>query len=724
VPTKDNSIPLVTIITPSYNRGGFVEQTIRSVLSQDYPRIEYIVLDDGSTDDTRELLDRYAGKISWVSHPNMGETRTVNKGFQMASGDIICVVNSDDPLLPGAVSAAVEAFRGHPAALVVYSDWLEIGPQSEPIHEYKLPHYDIHNMLEDFNVAMGPGTFFRRRAFDLIGLRDVTLRFTGDLDYWFRLALHGPFVHIPRTFATHRSHPEAASSSLKSAQMAGELVRLALKVCSDKKLPDDLRRARWKILANAHFVAARYCGSDRAARRAHEVKWLLFGGWVFPIRRWATRGLALRPRLSRVTRIFFAFIHLMGMVAAALWLFLISRVRMKRQSRFLLISHVLPPSWSGQAVILGRLLKGVDPSLYCVASINRYDESSVDHSERLPSRYHVLGREVLFPGSSRYAWIDRANTHYKVLQRGLAIGHIIHKEQCSSVVVCTGDLIDPPAASLAARLTGAFFYLYVFDDYIFQWLDPVVQNQARSFERRMIQTSTGIIVPNEFMAKEIRRRHKRDARIVRNACAWFPRRERVRHDTGEDARHRKGMLVYTGAVYHVNSNTFRVIIAALKRIQMPGIRLHVYTAQSEEYLRYQGVFGPHIVYHPHAPYAEIERVQRQADILVIPFDFNSPAQEVIRTAAPGKFGDYLASGAPILAVVPGNTFVAWYLRHHDCGIVVDQEDSDAVADAILRLLSDAELRGRLVANATARASEDFDSGRAQHSLLRALGVVH
>ena len=115
-------------------------------------------------------------------------------------------------------------------------------------------------------------------------------------------------------------------------------------------------------------------------------------------------------------------------------------------------------------------------------------------------------------------------------------------------------------------------------------------------------------------------------------------------------------------------------------------------------------------------------MQGQADILLMPFDFNSPAREVIRTAAPGKLGDYLASGTPILAVVPGDTFVAWYLRHHDCGMVVDRADVDAVADAIRRLLSDAELRGRLVANAAARASEDFDPGHAQRTLLRALGV--
>jgi glycosyltransferase involved in cell wall biosynthesis len=268
------------------------------------------------------------------------------------------------------------------------------------------------------------------------------------------------------------------------------------------------------------------------------------------------------------------------------------------------------------------------------------------------------------------------------------------------------------------------FYFHVFDDYIAQWLDPIVRNQARSFERRIVQGSGAIIVPNEFMAEEIRRRYKRDTWIVRNACAWAPKKLRVLHNGTEDARHCEGSLVYTGAVYHVNSNTLRVIIAALNRIPLPGIQLHIYTAQSEEHLRHQGVFGPQIVHHPHAPYEEVEQVQAQASILLMPFDFNSPAREVIRTAAPGKLGDYLASGTPILAVVPGDSFVAWYLRHHECGMVVDRANADAVADAIQRLLSDAELRSKLVANAAARASVDFDPRHAQSTLLRALGVTH
>jgi glycosyltransferase involved in cell wall biosynthesis len=99
---------LVTIITPAYNRANYLDETIQSILNQDYPNLEYIVLDDGSKDNTVEVLKKYRGRIIWETHPNIGETRTVNKGLSMAHGDIIGIVNSDDPLLPGAVASRLK----------------------------------------------------------------------------------------------------------------------------------------------------------------------------------------------------------------------------------------------------------------------------------------------------------------------------------------------------------------------------------------------------------------------------------------------------------------------------------------------------------------------------------------------------------------------------------------------------------------------------------------
>ena len=119
-------LPLVSIITPAYNRAAFLDETISSVLNQDYRNLEYIVLDDGSIDDTREVVKKYSDRITYDRHDNMGEARTVNKGFSMARGEIIGVVNSDDPLLPGAISSIVAELLSRPDVLVVYPDWYVI----------------------------------------------------------------------------------------------------------------------------------------------------------------------------------------------------------------------------------------------------------------------------------------------------------------------------------------------------------------------------------------------------------------------------------------------------------------------------------------------------------------------------------------------------------------------------------------------------------------------
>ena len=187
----------------------------------------------------------------------------------MAKGEIVCVVNSDDPLLPGAVSKAVTALRRHPEALVAYPDWFEIDSDSHNIRELRLPNYNIYNMLYDFNVSLGPGTFIRKKAFDLVGHRDLTFRYAGDLEFWFRVALHGQLIHIPETLATHRVHQDSASVSSKGAEMAEELILVVKKVFSDPALPQSIKNDRGRIFSWIHYVATYYCGSDRKTVLKH-----------------------------------------------------------------------------------------------------------------------------------------------------------------------------------------------------------------------------------------------------------------------------------------------------------------------------------------------------------------------------------------------------------------------------------------------------------------------
>ncbi len=266
----DDRLPLVTIITPAYNRASFLDETVNSVLAQDYPYIEYIVLDDGSKDNTKEVMEKYLDRVHFESHPNIGETLTVNKGFALAHGEIICVINSDDPMLNGAVRAGVQALQSSPEALAAYPDWDKIGPDSALIEHKRLPDYDIENMLVDFNVLVGPGVFIRRSSIERFGMRDPQFKYVGDLEFWFRLALYGKLIHIPKALATHRVHPAAASTTGQGARMADELVNMVHKIYSLDGVPSTLRSIRRKVLSNSHDIATHYCGINRMAFLRHK----------------------------------------------------------------------------------------------------------------------------------------------------------------------------------------------------------------------------------------------------------------------------------------------------------------------------------------------------------------------------------------------------------------------------------------------------------------------
>jgi glycosyltransferase involved in cell wall biosynthesis len=263
-------MPRVSIITPAYNQAAFLDETVKSVLGQDYPNIEYIVLDDGSTDTTGEVIQPYWGRLRYFRHDNMGESRTVNKGYRMSSGDIVGVVNSDDPLyVRDAVTRIVGCFKDYPKALAVYPDWVSIDAMGKVIEEYAQPEFSIHNMLMDFKVTLGPGMFIKRSALEMLGFRNENLKFTGDLDISFRLALAGDLAHVPAFLATHREHLNAASASAKGDVMAQEVLRLAQSSLASPLLPISLLHKRRKILARAHICASGYCGRNSSLKRQY-----------------------------------------------------------------------------------------------------------------------------------------------------------------------------------------------------------------------------------------------------------------------------------------------------------------------------------------------------------------------------------------------------------------------------------------------------------------------
>jgi glycosyltransferase involved in cell wall biosynthesis len=200
-----NEAPLVSIVTPSLNMGAFIEDTIRSVLDQDYPNIEYLVVDGGSTDGTLDILKRYEGRLKYVSEPDRGNTDAVNKGFQSSRGSIFTFLNADDTFLPGAVTAAVQAFGDHPEAGVIYGDAWFIAEDGSRTAPYPVEPFDART-LERRCFICQPAAFIRREVYSSCGMLDPDRQCALDYDLWIRIAQRYPMKKIDKFLANSRIH--------------------------------------------------------------------------------------------------------------------------------------------------------------------------------------------------------------------------------------------------------------------------------------------------------------------------------------------------------------------------------------------------------------------------------------------------------------------------------------------------------------------------------------
>lgn len=205
-------LPLVTIVTPSFNQGRFIRETIESVLSQDYPRLEYLVIDGGSTDDTLDTLRSYGERIEWVSEPDRGQSHAINKGFRRARGEILAWLNSDDAYLPGAVSASVTFLQQHPEIDLVYGDVQLIDENGHVLQEKVCSKpFLLYNLLTQFSVLQQQTALFRRDLLGRVGLLNEHLHYLLDTDLWIRTALYGKAQYLPGLRAKSRLHKDSKS---------------------------------------------------------------------------------------------------------------------------------------------------------------------------------------------------------------------------------------------------------------------------------------------------------------------------------------------------------------------------------------------------------------------------------------------------------------------------------------------------------------------------------
>lgn len=249
--------PLVSVVVPAYNQAGYLGEAIESLLSQDYPNVEIIAIDDGSTDDTGAVLARYAGRISTMRHTNRGQAATLNRGWRAAKGEILGYLSADDTLEPNAITKAVQCLLANTQSVLAYCDFHLIDPASRRIRKVKAPDFDFRSMVVNLICAPGPGAFFRRAAYEKTTGWDESYRQIPDFEFWLRLGRLGTFIRVPEVLASYRVHESSPSFSAVSAERADESIRAIVGFFSTESTPASLIPFRNEAVANAMMVSAR-----------------------------------------------------------------------------------------------------------------------------------------------------------------------------------------------------------------------------------------------------------------------------------------------------------------------------------------------------------------------------------------------------------------------------------------------------------------------------------
>jgi glycosyltransferase involved in cell wall biosynthesis len=261
--------PKISVITVSYNQAEYLEQTLQSVLDQGYPNLEYIVIDGSSTDGSVQILERYASSFAyWVSEPDEGQTDGLIKGFQKATGDIECWLNSDDLFEPGALQAVAAFFGHHPDANVVYGDSIWIDRNGSPIRPKHEHAFNRFIWTYDHNYIPQPSTFWRRTLYEHVGGLDPAFNLAMDADLWMRFAAVSRLHHIPIVLSRIRTYPEQKNQRLRAdsdredwvirERFVGPISPGTRKV---KKVAAKTMRIAWKLAVGAYWWNRRPWGT-------------------------------------------------------------------------------------------------------------------------------------------------------------------------------------------------------------------------------------------------------------------------------------------------------------------------------------------------------------------------------------------------------------------------------------------------------------------------------
>lgn len=269
---KDPSLPTLSVVTPAYNQAAFLRDTIESVFSQDYPNIEYVVLDDGSTDETPDILSEYGDAFVWESQANMGQTPTINKGWAMTTGEIITWLNSDDAFYnSSSVREAMQYLIENPETGIVFGDSMfteadgtEIEP-TRPVVDFTYERMvrECHNWISQ------PSAFIRREIVKKVGDLDPKFYYFMDWDFWLRAGIYFRIEHIDAIWSTYRLHSESKTVA-QAKKAAPELEYMYTKYFSRDDIPPEIRAIESEAMMNMWFTSGGYYMKGDDAESAAE----------------------------------------------------------------------------------------------------------------------------------------------------------------------------------------------------------------------------------------------------------------------------------------------------------------------------------------------------------------------------------------------------------------------------------------------------------------------
>jgi len=390
--------------------------------------------------------------------------------------------------------------------------------------------------------------------------------------------------------------------------------------------------------------------------------------------------------------------------------------------KFAMISPVLPPATSGQAIVLFRLLKNIDPKQFILISPHSFgdiNDNKQNGTSTLGSKYYRVPRfphliEIIFLKADRIGFGFFLKIY--LMFRTMMFVNILRREGCVCVVGCSADLFDPYCSSSACKKLKIPFIFYAFDDYVAQYLNQNDLYFSQKYGPGILRSAEKILVPNEFLRDYYYERYHIDATVIHNPVNLEDYELTTPILKGSD----KGLsIVYTGAIYAAHYDAFKKLIEAIENLSDLKIVFHIYSdwEMPEEIDSKK----KHTVYHKHQHNSTMPLIQKEADLLFLPLAFKSPFKDlIVETSSPGKMGEYLAAKRPTLVHAPFNSFVAWYFKKYNCGVVAESEDIADLSEKLRLILTNQSLRNQLITNAWHRAREDFDEKKVQSQFIKIL----